>query len=130
MTTSDVVEAPRQVVCVVGAATAAEEVLKLWVEAMQADEQLRYFWSRANCGVVQQRQWARMVIAHALDNRLLTQQFVDRCNAAMGSPFLPTTLPKLAEVLRKVLREDTRTGPISVAVIEAASGLTPYGPTP
>jgi hypothetical protein len=66
----------------------------------------------------------RIVVGRALDGITLTQQDADHINGAMGNPFIPTTLPALANVLQSVLREDAGTGPTSVAAAEAAYSLT------
>ena len=66
----------------------------------------------------------RIVVGRALDGITLTQQDADHINGAMGNPFIPTTLPALANVLQSVLREDAGTGPTSVAAVEAAYSLT------
>jgi hypothetical protein len=129
MTVSDV-DAPqapqRQVVCIFTVAAAAEEVLRAWIHGLENDddESVRACIGCANCGVVQQRQFMRIVVGRALDGITLTQQDADHINGAMGNPFIPTTLPALANVLQSVLREDAGTGPTSVAAVEAAYSLT------
>ena len=125
MTMSDVIDPPqRQVVCAVPIAAATEQVLRAWVRELEADPATWPCYSRANCGVVQQRQWMRIIVGRALDGRHLTQQDADQANAATGNPFIPTTLPALADVLQSVLREDANTRPASIAVVEAAYRLT------
>jgi hypothetical protein len=114
------------VVCIFTVAAAAEEVLRAWIHGLENDddESVRACIGCANCGVVQQRQFMRIVVGRALDGITLTQQDADHINGAMGNPFIPTTLPALANVLQSVLREDAGTGPTSVAAVEAAYSLT------
>jgi hypothetical protein len=123
MRASDIVDAPRQVVCVCPVAAATEEVLKAWIGALEANEAMRLFIRRANCGATLQKQLMRIVVSFALTGRSLTQDDADRINGLMGCAFIPTTLPALVAALREVLREDPRIGPASVAVIETASDL-------
>ena len=82
MTVSDV-DAPqapqRQVVCIFTVAAAAEEVLRAWIHGLENDddESVRACIGCANCGVVQQRQFMRIVVGRALDGITLTQQDAD-----------------------------------------------------
>jgi hypothetical protein len=123
MTVSDIVDAPRRVVCLCPVAAATEEVLKAWVGGLEANDAMRIFIRRANCGATLQKQLMRIVVSFSLAGRSLTQEDADRINGLTGSPFIPTAMPALVTALRDVLREDTQIGPASVAVIEAACGL-------
>ena len=72
MTVSDV-DAPqapqRQVMCIFTVAAVAEEVLRAWIHALENDddERARACIGCANRGVVQQRQFMRIVFGRALD---------------------------------------------------------------
>jgi hypothetical protein len=121
MSMSKVLKAPRQVVCVFSVEAATEEVVKAWIRELEnGDGAERACLVSANCGVVQQRQFMRILVGRVLSGVALTQQDADYINGIMGSPFIPTTLPSLTKVLRDVLREDVHIGPRSVEIVESA----------
>jgi hypothetical protein len=123
MTVTDVDSVPRQVVCVVPIAAAAEQVLTAWICALQQDPLAEPAFNRVNCGLVEQRQCMRVIIGHALDGKPITQELANHINRTTGTAFLPTTLHALTQAIKVVLREDMQVRPVSVAVVEAAYSL-------